>query len=87
MVEPENCGRACEEAASTGRLDFIKKVHFHMGCVPYDKHNPLEIAASEGHYDVVKYLVEHTIVPLGRAAQYAEISGYNHIAEYLEFMS
>ncbi len=86
VADPTQYGRACEAAAVFGRLDFIKYAHFRTGSLPYEDFNPLELAAAEGHYEVVKYLVEHTVIPFNRSVWYAECAGHSAIAEYLRFM-
>jgi len=46
---------------SEGNLNDIKHIiqKININCCDYDKRTPLHLAASEGHYNVVKYLIDN----------------------------
>jgi glutaminase len=52
---------ACTSAAS-GDLETISRLHVQgldINTGDYDKRTPLHLAAAAGHFDIVRYLVEH----------------------------
>ena len=49
-------------ASADNRIELIKSVNlrgFNLNSYDYDGRTALHLAASEGHLDVVKYLIEH----------------------------
>lgn len=80
-------------SASNGEYSAIKRMHtygYDMSAMDYDRRTPLHLAATEGHLDIVKYLVEQChvdpepsdrwgSVPLGDAQTFEQW----HVVEYL----
>ena len=80
-------------AAYDGDLLLIQTLHilgWKVNAYDYDGRTALGIAASEGHLDVVKYLVSHGANPLHRdirnndAISDARREGREDVIEYLE---
>jgi glutaminase len=80
-------------AAYDGDLLLIQTLHilgWKVNAYDYDGRTALGIAASEGHLDVVKYLVSHGANPLHRdirnndAISDARREGREEVIEYLE---
>jgi glutaminase len=80
-------------AAYDGDLLLIQTLHilgWKVDAYDYDGRTALGIAASEGHLDVVKYLVSHGANPLHRdirnndAISDARREGREDVIEYLE---
>jgi glutaminase len=80
-------------AAYEGDLLLIQTLHilgWKVNAYDYDGRTALGIAASEGHLDVVKYLVSHGANPLHRdirnndAISDARREGREEVIEYLE---
>ncbi len=50
-------------AAADGDLDFIKSItkDVNLSCKDYDSRTPIHLAAGEGHYDIVEYLIDNNV--------------------------
>lgn len=94
LNESEISETAIINAASSGRLDLLKqydsnKVDFNTG--DYDQRTPLHLAASEGHLEVVKWLVEEKKVDINikdrwRGTPLSDAIRHKHddVAKYLQ---
>lgn len=89
-------GTPIRSAAESGHLDIVKVLHQNGAIFEVSEatKNPLFGAICNGHFEVVKYLVEHGInitasYPIGKvdnmdAYEYARQYGQTEIAEYLK---
>ena len=79
-----------------GKFDRIKELihNIDVNVGDYDKRTPLHLAASEGHFDVVKILVENGAIlkedrwgntPL-KEIENKEEEKYNEIRSYLQIL-